>query len=44
MMVADGGSGCEDLRWYCRNTRVCTDRWTAQRARRPESGEPAFLP
>ena len=44
MMVADGGSGCTDVRWYCRNTRVCTDRWTAQRARRLEFGEPATLP
>jgi len=44
MMVADGGSGCEDVRWYCRNTRVCTDRWTARRARRLEFGEPAALP
>ena len=44
MMVADGGSGCTDVRWYCRNTRVCTDRWTAQRTRRLESGEPAPLP
>src|SRR5689334_20651142 len=31
MLVADGGSACTDVRWYCRNTRVCTDRWTAQR-------------
>lgn len=44
MMVADGGSGCADVRWYCRNTRVCTDRWTAQRARRLDSEEPASLP
>jgi hypothetical protein len=44
MMVADGGSGCTDVRWYCRNTRVCTDRWTAQRARRLDFGEPASLP
>jgi hypothetical protein len=44
MMVADGGSGCTDVRWYCRNTRVCTDRWTAQRARRLDFGEPASRP
>jgi hypothetical protein len=44
MMVADGGSGCQDVRWYCRNTRVCTDRWTAQRTRRLDSGEPASVP
>jgi len=44
MLVADGGSGCTDVRWYCRNTRVCTDRWTAQRVRRLDFGEPASLP
>jgi hypothetical protein len=44
MMVADGGSGCADVRWYCRNIRVCTDRWTAQRAGGLEFGEPAPLP
>lgn len=45
MLVADGGSACTDVRWYCRNTRVCTDRWTAQRTRRLDSaGEPASLP
>lgn len=44
MMVPDGGSGCTDVRWYCRNTRVCTDRWTSQRTRRLESGEPASTP
>jgi hypothetical protein len=44
MMVADGGSGCPDVRWYCRNTRVCTDRWTTQRTRRLDLGEPASVP
>jgi hypothetical protein len=44
MMVADGGSGCTDVRWYCRNTRVCTDRWTTQRTRRLDLGEPASVP
>ena len=27
-MVADGGSACADLRWYCRDRRGCTERWT----------------
>ena len=27
-MVADGGSACSDVRWYCRDTRACTERWT----------------
>jgi len=44
MMVADGGSACTDVRWYCRDTRACTDRWTVQRARRLDFGEPASRP
>jgi hypothetical protein len=27
-MVADGGSACADVRWYCLDTRGCTERWT----------------
>jgi hypothetical protein len=39
-MVADGGSACSDIRWYCRDTRACTERWTAARrqARAAEAG------
>lgn len=29
-MVADGGSACADLRWYCADTRRCTERWTTR--------------
>lgn len=32
-MMADGGSACHDLRWYCRDTRACTERWTSRPAR-----------
>ena len=28
-MVADGGPACADLRWYCADTRRCTERWTS---------------
>ena len=28
-MVSDGGSACADLRWYCADTRRCTERWTS---------------
>ena len=31
-MVADGGSACADIRWYCRDMRACTERWTSQPA------------
>jgi hypothetical protein len=27
-MVPDGGSACADVRWYCRDMRACTGRWT----------------
>lgn len=29
-MVADGGPACADLRWYCADTRRCTERWTSR--------------
>jgi hypothetical protein len=32
-MVADGGTACHDLRWYCRDIWGCTRRWTAHSAR-----------
>jgi len=31
-MMADGGSACGDVRWYCEDTRSCTWRWTARPA------------
>jgi hypothetical protein len=31
-MVADGGSACADLRWYCLDMRGCTERWTSRPA------------
>jgi hypothetical protein len=39
-MLADGGSACRNLRWYCLNVRECTGRWTT-RAARAESGHGA---
>jgi hypothetical protein len=32
-MVADGGSACPDMRWYCRDIWGCTRRWTSHSAR-----------
>lgn len=29
LMVPDGGQACADIRWYCKDTRSCTERWTA---------------
>ena len=34
-MVPDGASACDDIRWYCRDTRACTDRWTSARYQAP---------
>ena len=32
-LVADGGTACPDVRWYCRDTWACTQRWTSRSAR-----------
>jgi len=37
-MVPDGGSACADVRWYCRDMRACTGRWTI--TSRSRSGGP----
>jgi hypothetical protein len=37
-MVADGGSACADLRWYCLDMRGCTERWTSRSARPADIG------
>lgn len=38
-MVADGGSTCPDLRWYCRDTWACTERWTSRPATPAATGQ-----
>jgi hypothetical protein len=47
-MVADGGSACVDLRWYCRDTWGCTRRWTSHSGRlasiRPDVAEASEPP
>ena len=30
LMVPDGGQACADIRWYCTDTKSCTERWTAR--------------
>jgi hypothetical protein len=32
LMVADGGAACADVRWYCKDTRSCTERWVMAHA------------
>ena len=29
LLVPDGGQACADIRWYCKDARSCTERWTA---------------
>jgi hypothetical protein len=31
LLVPDGGQACADIRWYCKDARSCTERWTAAR-------------
>jgi hypothetical protein len=31
-MLADGGSACGSVRWYCLDVRECTERWTRRPA------------
>jgi hypothetical protein len=41
LMVPDGGRACADIRWYCKDAKSCTERWTA---RRPGTGHVAPAP
>jgi len=43
LMVPDGGRACDDLRWYCKDARSCTQRWTS-RGRGPRALPPAPPP
>jgi len=38
-LVADGGSACADVRWYCLDMRACTERWTSRLASQGDLGE-----
>jgi hypothetical protein len=41
LMVPDGGQACADIRWYCKDAKSCTRRWTATL---PGTGRPASTP
>jgi hypothetical protein len=49
-MVPDGGQACADVRWYCKDAKSCTERWTASLPRHahiaptPASLAPALAP
>jgi hypothetical protein len=36
LMVPDGGHACADLRWYCKDSKACTDRWTSREGKTPQ--------
>ena len=29
LLVPDGAQACADIRWYCKDAKSCTERWTA---------------
>ena len=31
LLVADGGQACTNIRWYCKDAKSCTERWTTAR-------------
>ena len=31
LLVPDGGEACADVRWYCKDAKSCTERWTSAR-------------
>jgi hypothetical protein len=35
LLMPDGGRACADVRWYCKDTKSCTERWTAKPAGGP---------
>jgi len=44
LLVPDGGQACADIRWYCKDAKSCTERWTTARGTgRPSPGhQPAM--
>ena len=45
LLVPDGGQACADIRWYCKDAKSCTERWTTagppRRVHLPTVGGPA---
>jgi hypothetical protein len=29
LLIPDGTAACADIRWYCKDVKSCTERWTA---------------
>ena len=47
LLVPDGGQACADIRWYCKDSISCTERWVAARRQRsayvPPTASPALV-
>ena len=47
LLVPDGGQACADIRWYCKDSISCTERWVAARRQRseyvPSTASPALV-
>ena len=39
LLLPDGGGACADIRWYCKDVKSCTERWTTG-----VSSKPTYLP
>ena len=35
LLVPDGSGACADVRWYCKDIKSCTERWTTAVSQRP---------
>jgi hypothetical protein len=44
LLVPDGGQACADIRWYCKDARSCTERWTTARPLSHRSGAHPVAP
>lgn len=40
LMVPDGGDACTDVRWYCKDAKSCTQRWTSRLHEPPVAPSP----
>ena len=36
LLVPDGGPACTGIRWYCKDVKSCTERWTTAQLHRPD--------
>jgi hypothetical protein len=44
LLVPDGGEACDDIRWYCKDSVSCTERWTSARPPWSAAGSRNQLP